>query len=66
MYGFQQSSWMRIALGASCFLVGRASALDPAAEAAWKERAVVEFPELGVKDSALNKRFVFMVKQLKE
>jgi len=66
MYGFQQSSWMRMALGASCLLVGKASALDPAAEAAWKERAVVEFPELAVKDSGLNKRFVFMVKQLKE
>ncbi len=68
---FQPSNRLRIAVAVLFLGTGRHSThaqdlTSEANEAAWKDRALTEFPELGIKDSPLNKRFIFMVKQLRE
>ena len=70
MFLYQPFNHVRIAavvllFGAGGSAFAQNSPLE-SAESGWKERAVVEFPELGVKDSPLNRRFIFMVKQLRE
>ncbi|MEY5025048.1 MAG: hypothetical protein RLZZ244_576 [Verrucomicrobiota bacterium] len=49
-----------------CVVTLSGKAQDPAAESAWRDRALAEYPDLAVKDSALNRRFIFMVKVLRE